>query len=654
MKIAYSRRIVSFTGFVAAGLNLLTLVVLPTHGKTTTIAITGDQAPGVMEGVTFQYFPAIPVLNNAGQVAYLASLTGTDVVATINDRGIWRDNKPVARSGDPAYDFENHHFHNFFSSLILNDLGQVQYEAILTPNIGLFADGIWRDSTLIVSVGQPAIGFTNAQYRSIAGGALNNVGQVAFSGDVQSTIGHDGIWRDMTLLVRSDNSNNIVGIGTHALNDVGQVVYRATLDGFGQGEADTSIWRDTTLIARAGDRPHGISDDNIMFGNFDPRPGINNAGQVVYSAFLHGPNGFEGEGLWRDTTLIFRTGDPAPGIEGDVHFQGGFSAMMNNRGQIAHTATLSGTDVDSTNNRSIWRDTTLVVREGHPAPDIGDGVNFGGFGSPTLNEGGQVAYFASLTGSNTTVTNRASLWITGPNDQSLLIARTGDELAGRTIRDLEMLAGSGGADGRSRSLNNFSQVVYKAIFTNGDQGIFLFTPDLHWISQSSGNWDDSGINSNWTIGQKPGDPHNIFIDPNLDLTVTGPDTDVTVENLQIGGGDGVAILSLGNGVITSPNTVRVFNSGVFTGHGIIDAELNVNGQLSPGNSPGIIHVTQDTTLESISELIIELGGTISGDQYDKLIVDGLLSLEGGTLRVMLVNSFIHWQAMYSISWTKLT
>ena len=49
-------------------------------------------------------------------------------------------------------------------------------------------------------------------------------------------------------------------------------------------------------------------------------------------------------------------------------------------------------------------------------------------------------------------------------------------LADRTIEDLTFVYGSGGSDGRRRSLNDASQLLFQATFTNGEEGLFLFTP----------------------------------------------------------------------------------------------------------------------------------------------------------------------------------
>jgi hypothetical protein len=69
-------------------------------GVTQTVAVTGDAAPGTAAGVSFSFFSG-PMLNDAGQVAFWSSLTGS-----VNNEGIWRGAPGslslVARKGSQA------------------------------------------------------------------------------------------------------------------------------------------------------------------------------------------------------------------------------------------------------------------------------------------------------------------------------------------------------------------------------------------------------------------------------------------------------------------------------------------------------------------------------------------------------------------------
>jgi uncharacterized repeat protein (TIGR01451 family) len=84
----------------------------------------------------------------------------------------------------------------------------------------------------------------------------------------------------------------------------------------------------------------------------------------------------------------------------------------------------------------------------------------------------------------------------------------------------------------------------------------------------------------------------------------------------------------------------VFNGGTLGGKGTITGTVsNIGGTVLPGSSPGILRVAGDYTQGPTGTLNIELGGVISGTQYDLLDVTGAASLSG-TLNVSLINSFM--------------
>ena len=81
-----------------------------------TVALTGQQAPGTTGGVIYESFGALydsfagailswPVLNDAGQTAFRANLTGSGVDST-NNHGVWSEGSGslalVARTGSQA------------------------------------------------------------------------------------------------------------------------------------------------------------------------------------------------------------------------------------------------------------------------------------------------------------------------------------------------------------------------------------------------------------------------------------------------------------------------------------------------------------------------------------------------------------------------
>jgi peptidyl-tRNA hydrolase len=91
--------------------------------------------------------------------------------------------------------------------------------------------------------------------------------------------------------------------------------------------------------------------------------------------------------------------------------------------------------------------------------------------------------------------------------------------------------------------------------------------------------------------------------------------------------------------VGSTTSTAVF-LGDFTGEGgsTGGGDIFFEGDLRPGNSPAQVTYENNVFLGSGSTLEIELGGLMPGAQYDKIIVDGSLTLDGA-LNVSLINSF---------------
>ncbi len=617
MKTNHRRALRPTPGLITTLLPLLAIAPT-TQGATTTIAISGQQAPGTPSGAVFGQFTSNHALNDAGQVTFEGSLrqnssAGVDLT---NDRGLWRDNTLVAREGSqapgtPTGSVFDDHPHSF----VLNDEGQTLYDADLRIGSGgvdsTNNNGYWLDQALIARKGSQAGDLPSGVVFDFLGSlpVLNNMGQAAYSASLRTGSGgvdltnNDGIWRDNTLIAREDSQAPALPsgavfsfFGPPVLNNAGQVAFTADLKAFQGGvdsTNDSGIWRDNLLIAREGDQAGG-APTGAVFDRFDRAVAINDSGQIAYGANLDinqgGVDPTNDAGIWRDKTLIVREGEQAGGTPTGAVFEFFRDLVLNNAGQIAYQAQLQMGlgGVAQTNNVGIWRDNTLIAREGEQAPGTPPGAVFSNLGKPMLNDQGQVAYSGNLrTGSGgVDETNNTGIWITGPNGHSLLVARKGDTLDGRTINLVTFSDsdGSGGSDGRSRSLNNASQLVYRAVFNNGDRGIFLFTlTDLHWINPASGNWGDTGADSNWTIGQQPGERYDVFVDPKVSLTVTGPTEDVTLKSLRIGGNNGIATLSLSGGDITSTSGVLVTPTGILTGDGVINGNVENHGQIVANN-----------------------------------------------------------------------
>ncbi|MEQ1903028.1 MAG: PEP-CTERM sorting domain-containing protein [Pirellulaceae bacterium] len=100
------------------------------------------------------------------------------------------------------------------------------------------------------------------------------------------------------------------------------------------------------------------------------------------------------------------------------------------------------------------------------------------------------------------------------------------------------------------------------------------------------------------------------------------------------------VLHNGVEIRTSANGYSVFlgsvsGAGSFTGTGTVQFE----GDLRPGNSPGLLDFEGDVELSPTSQLSIEVAGFFAGSEYDQLAVEGFVSLNG-FLDVNLINGFV--------------
>ena len=149
-RLALSARCIAATGMVAC------LAASPVEAAPSirTVALSGHHAPGTPDGVNFrEYDFNAPVLNAAGQTAFIAFLTGSGVDST-NSSGIWSEGSGtlelVARSGSQAPGTPNGVNFNGSPSFfrpVLNTAGQTAFFAYLTSSSDNRTRGIWSEAT---------------------------------------------------------------------------------------------------------------------------------------------------------------------------------------------------------------------------------------------------------------------------------------------------------------------------------------------------------------------------------------------------------------------------------------------------------------------------------------------------------------------------
>ena len=508
-----------------------------------TRALSGDAAPGTAPGVNFSGFNS-PVLNGAGQTAFVGSLTGAGVDSA-NDSGIWSEGGGsglalVAREGDAAPGTAAGVNFSFVNPPVLNGAGQSAFRGFIagsgvdsTNDRGIWSEGGGAGLALVAREGDAAPGTAaGVNFSFVNSPVLNGAGQTAFVGSITGlgvdSTNDSGIWSEgggsgLALVARTGRAAPGTGDGVNfsfvnppVLNGAGQTAFFGSLTGSGVTAAnDRGIWSEgggagLALVARTGRAAPGTGD-GVSFSGFNS-PVLDGAGQTAFLGSLTGSGvttandrGIWSEGGGAGLALVARAGDAAPGTADGVNFSGFNSPVLNGAGQTAFLGALTGLGVNSSNNSGIWSEgggagLALVAREGDAAPGTAGGVNFSSFNSPVLNGAGQTAFRGFLTGTGVDSTNDTGLWASDLDGDLRLIVRTGDLFdvnddpfleTLRTVSLVSFSSNSGGEDGRPSGFNDAGQLAFRLRFTDGSEGIFVANTVAAALGLA-GDYNDSG------------------------------------------------------------------------------------------------------------------------------------------------------------------
>jgi hypothetical protein len=338
------------------------------------VAREGEAAPGTADGVRYVVLQSgLRDLNDRGDVAFSGQLAGTGV-GFGNDSGLWAGPRGgiqlLAREGDRApgtggnVSYDSFHF----GTVSMNNAGQTVFESGLTNGVNAGNNhaifyGPPGDVRLAVRLGQQAAGLPDGMRYEVARfPMINDIGVIAFKGVAG---GNDGVW------VGPPGAFQLIAYGG----------------------------------TRAPDTPDGVTYD--LLGS----PVLSSTGGVAFVAGLDGPGtGDHDAGLFAGRPgavgLIARTGQPAPGTEGDVRFANPENFALNREDQVVFLSSLTGSAVNSANDYGIWAfdpgsGLTLVAREGELF-DVGGGdlrtvrqLQF--LGGEGLTEAGRFGFAADFT-----------------------------------------------------------------------------------------------------------------------------------------------------------------------------------------------------------------------------------------------------------------
>ncbi len=485
-------------------------------GAINTIALSGSTAPGISDAELYSF--GLPSLNADGDAVLTATLElGPGSVNSANDGAVYKINQGswslVSREGASAPGISGATF-SHFSSVAIDDAGHMllrgemsQTGSITTGN----NQGLWRYSSsgsLLArtgSTGVPGMASSNT-FSSLpleesllsADGRAVFLTQLTWSSGI--TFNNDrGIWSyDGTsgALISREGSTIApdTGMGTFSIfsepviNDNNQIAFSGVLNLGGNINTTNrqGIWKYNQgvgeLIARTGQDVPGVS--NVSFQALS-RPSINNVDQVAFRGTI---TSGETQGVWRYTEnqgeLIALAGvSDAPGAP-DALFAGFGSPFLSDTGDMFFRATLqNGTGgVNTSNQTGLWKmgqsQNALLFRTGSVGVPGLPAAHFADFTTMAVNEVGSLVVSATLTNgiAGITTENDEGIWFADAEGNKSLIAREGDLLAGKTISSLSFTGNSSGSDGQRTGFNSLDQLIFRATFTDGDSGIFLYSP----------------------------------------------------------------------------------------------------------------------------------------------------------------------------------
>jgi len=484
----------------------------------TTVALTGQHAPGTPAGVSYASANDHVVVNGAGQIAYWTSLSGSGVVPANNQAvfsGFFASPQLVARSGDPAPGMPGSNYTNV-ANPALGDDGNVAF-TISSGSFTAIFGGAAASPQLVANAGDPAPGtLAGVNYLNFQRPLVNDAAQVTYftvltgagvtSSNNQAL--YAGPFSSPQLVARTGdpapgmpagvNYSLFSSLGERTLNDTGRIAFHAGLTGAGVTTANNEAIYAGPLaspqpVARAGDAAPGMPVGVNYSTLSEVR--LNDGGQVAYTAGLTGTgvtstnNVAVYAGSAASPQIVARTGDAAPGTAVGVTYSSLGTPALGESSRVAFTASLTGENVTSANDAAMYAGNVispqLVLREGDPAP--GTVQKFSTFNTPAMNDAGQLAFTGDLDSTDSFA--KRYLYGLDPQLGPILIARDGSpfDVGGGVMRTIALQGidfEEGYGDDSRTGLSNDGIVAFKLTFTDGSTGIFTTAipePTSAWL-----------------------------------------------------------------------------------------------------------------------------------------------------------------------------
>jgi hypothetical protein len=391
----------------------------------TIIAASGDAAPA---GGNYVSFLNTLGLNARGDVTFDARLGGPSATGVFVSNGL--TTSVIALGGNPDPSAGNF---NFVSTPFLTTRGDV----IFNTDTGIFRGDGKRTVALVQNGDAAPSGGTLSPSRYSA----NSQGIIAFGAFITNGLNTEGIFRNdgsQTVAIALDGTPAPTGgtflfFSSPVIDEYGQATFFAGTTG---GSADFGIYRGDEKNIATIFAANQAAPDGGTFVDFG-EPVTNKHGQVLALASLDNAAGPFGLILGDETRAIAiaLSGHAAP--KGGIYATGValqfLSPVLNDRGQAAFAAFLTGGTSQSGIFRGNGITTIPIALQGTAA--AGTTGTFASFGDVQIANDGQVAFIATLTPGvgGVDTSNNLGIWVGTSETDLHLVARSGQLIAGKTL-----------------------------------------------------------------------------------------------------------------------------------------------------------------------------------------------------------------------------
>jgi hypothetical protein len=445
-------------------------------------------ATGADSGTKFDFLRRGGALAENGHFVFPGNLiVGIGGVTSIpnNYMGLWKDDgsglKLFVRSGTVAPETTGAFFDQLPAVPAINDSGEVTLLATLRSGSGnpvttLANDtGLWSELggaglSLLMREGDPVPGISGAFVGSFASGAYATAHTGASTGEATFSVTMKGSTTDTAILRTSITGPTVTAVQVVArqnttapgtsdifttlagsfsdpqrMDATGNLVFSALTTSSKEGIWYQPVSGATDKVFITGETAPGTS--GATFRNIKS-PAIGSGGVITFRGFLNlnGDNAtnLKNDGIWRGVgsnvasyNCILRRGDVGlPGMPVGSKVGNMWHSWLTNAN---HGAWISWLDVDGNGTSSAPNDVysiftdlsgtmSMVLKVGDPAPGIAGATIFS-FDLPIVGGQEQYVFLGKVTGGGTTNADNQGVWRSAPNGGALsLIIRTGDSM----------------------------------------------------------------------------------------------------------------------------------------------------------------------------------------------------------------------------------